>query len=72
MYQEFRKKGEIVHNKYLLYILVAEKLNTGSIKGGGKVRSLVENNIDIIPNIKPETKINKNQVHVRLRNFNSN
>ena len=51
MYLSLRKKGEMVHNKYLLFVLVAEKINVGKIKGGGKVKNLIDNNINLIPSI---------------------
>lgn len=62
-----KKKQEIVSNKYLLFVIVAEYLNVGKIVGGGKLKKIVMDNLSILPDIQVESKINKQVVNIRLR-----
>lgn len=63
-----KKKEQSVSNKYLLFVMIAEFLNVGKIVGGGKLKKIIMNNIAIMPDIDVQSKINKQTVHIRLRN----
>lgn len=56
MYQQLcrimkKKKEDVVSNKYLLFVIVAEYLNVGKIVGGGKLKKVVMENLAILPDI---------------------
>ena len=51
MADRFDQEGHSIHNKYLLFVMVAEQINTGTIKGGGKLKNLISNSIHLIPKI---------------------
>ena len=46
-----KKKEDVVSNKYLLFVIVAEYLNVGKIVGGGKLKKVVMENLAILPDI---------------------
>lgn len=48
--------------------MIAEFLNVGKIVGGGKLKKIIMDNIAIMPDIDVQSKINKQTVHIRLRN----
>lgn len=56
-----------MRNKYLLYVMVGEKINTGKVRGGGKLKNLIGKYESLIPKVDTQSKINKQSVHVRYR-----
>ena len=44
-----RLKDHSITNKYLFFVLVAEYLNVGSIKGGGKLKKIIIDNLAFLP-----------------------
>ena len=49
-----------IKNKYLFYVMLAEYMNTGKLKGGGKIKKIFMNNLHLLPQKdKLRSKINK-------------
>ena len=49
-----------IKNKYLFYVMLAEYMNTGKLKGGGKIKKIFMNNLHLLPEKdKLRSKINK-------------
>ena len=50
-----------------MMVMMGEYANTGKIIGGGKLKRLLVDNIDVIPKIDLKSKISKPIVQLRLR-----
>lgn len=63
-----------VGNPYLFWVMLAELINKGSIKGGGKIKRMIVENQQLLPaelrNGRAK-KINKHHIQIRLMNGRS-
>ena len=62
-----KSKQQGITNKYLFFVLTAEYLNVGSIKGGGKLKKLIMENLAFLPEIEIKSKMNKSSIQIRVR-----
>lgn len=53
-----------------MMVMMGEYVNTGKIIGGGKLKRLLMDNINVIPKIDLKSKISKPIVQLRLRKNN--
>lgn len=58
-----------VSNPYLMYVMIAELVNTGKIVGGGQLKRIILEHQHLIPHIEKQSKINKQTVQVRIRQY---
>lgn len=46
-----KKKEKVIANKYLLFVMVAEYINVKKIVGGGKLKKIIMENLNLLPDI---------------------
>lgn len=61
------KTKNAINNPYLMYVMIAELVNTGKIVGGGQLKRIIIEHQHLIPHIEKQSKINKQTVQVRIR-----
>ena len=49
---QIKTMAQFIKNAFLMIVMTAEYVNTGKIQGGGKVKRIIMDNLNLLPEIR--------------------